>query len=438
MNGTMLPAERPLHRSDWLASMGVWLLIIGQAAVPGFRFDLIDTENPPYHLTTLTILAANAMALAAVWRRRSYLSERLGDLNLWLLAYLAWLCLTAAWAPDPSSPIKLTIRMLGMGLVGLALCCSPRTHDQALAPIRNAFAAVMLGSMLVSLLLPQYALMPPGVTSVEGGEWRGITAHKNRLGQLAVFSAMLWAHAFVSRQGRAKRWALLWLVLSVVNILGTTSSTSLIAMLLGVTPIFILCRPGAQAVVRSPLPWLLGAGALVGLIYSVLLVMGIPTFEDLVAPVANAVGKDVTLTGRADIWAAMVPYIKENWVLGFGYGNFWDDGVGIRKYAGVTETWLPDEAHNGYLDVLNEGGIVALVLLVCFLVSFGRLGWRSLRYDMAGALYIAALINFVLTNISESGFLSPASVPVTMLMLFGTLSAVYCRRGPAPAPPSRS
>lgn len=432
MTALLHPQPRTLHRSDGLASLAVWLLIIGQAAVPGFRFDLIDSDNPPFHLTTLTILAANMVALAAIWRRRSYVRERIRDLNVWLLAYLAWLCLTAVWAPDPSSPIKLTIRMLGMGLVGLALCCSPRTHDQALAPIRNAFAAVMLGSILVSLLLPQYALMPPGVTSVEGGEWRGITAHKNRLGQLAVFSAMLWAHASVSRQGRARRWALFWLLLSVVNILGTTSSTSLLAMLLGVTPIFVLCRPGAQAVVRSPLPWLLGAAALVSVVYAILLVMGIPSFEDLVAPVANAVGKDVTLTGRADIWVAMLPYIQDNWVLGFGYGNFWEDGVGIRKYAGVTETWLPDEAHNGYLDVLNEGGIVALGLLVCFLISFGRLGWRSLRRDTAGALYIAALINFVLTNISESGFLSPASVPVTMLMLFGTLSAVYARRGPAP------
>src|SRR5439155_9069149 len=90
---------------------------------------------------------------------------------------------------------------------------------------------------------------------------------------------------------------------------------------------------------------------------------------DINAELAQSVGRDPTLTGRTNIWNAVLS-THTNPILGTGYESFW---LGRR----LNEVWRQagagiNEAHNGYLEVYLNLGLIGLFLLVVFLVASYR------------------------------------------------------------------
>ena len=78
---------------------------------------------------------------------------------------------------------------------------------------------------------------------------------------------------------------------------------------------------------------------------------------DISARLAEAVGRDPTLTGRTVIWNAVLS-THTNPLIGSGYESFW---LGPR----LQEVWAQTgggitEAHNGYLEIYLNLGIVGL------------------------------------------------------------------------------
>jgi O-antigen ligase len=63
-----------------------------------------------------------------------------------------------------------------------------------------------------------------------------------------------------------------------------------------------------------------------------------------VAFFSSSVGRDETLTGRTEVWAAVIPALESQMLLGYGFGSFWTDSR-RAKYDIPT-------AHNGYLDIM--------------------------------------------------------------------------------------
>jgi exopolysaccharide production protein ExoQ len=85
----------------------------------------------------------------------------------------------------------------------------------------------------------------------------------------------------------------------------------------------------------------------------------------------KALGKDPTLTGRTDIWAALLRQSAKHPLTGYGYAVFWTleshPAQWIRKETG----WLVPTAHNGWLDILAQLGWIGVGL--CALVLGGSL-----------------------------------------------------------------
>ena len=79
---------------------------------------------------------------------------------------------------------------------------------------------------------------------------------------------------------------------------------------------------------------------------------------------------DPTLTGRTQLWQYVLSRWEESPYLGQGYGALWQVGPetgGLFAQAHVG--WVMNEAHNGYLDVLAQIGIIGLLVLG-FFVTF--------------------------------------------------------------------
>jgi O-antigen ligase len=121
-------------------------------------------------------------------------------------------------------------------------------------------------------------------------------------------------------------------------------------------------------------------------------------------------GRDETLTGRTQVWQALVPMAMGQPVLGYGFGSFWT----IARQ----ELYEINFAHNGYLDILLTLGIVGLAFYTFWLLSCVRKlhGALAQDYDWA-CLAICFLFMAVVYNATESALDSLAELMTAVPVL---------------------
>jgi O-antigen ligase len=91
------------------------------------------------------------------------------------------------------------------------------------------------------------------------------------------------------------------------------------------------------------------------------------------ADTANS--KDVT-TNRTHIWSVTLDVIKENPIFGAGIGAF---DVAYAKHDTFNGVERVEQAHNDYLQVLADAGIVGLIIGVFFLFQLFQTGRKSVQ-----------------------------------------------------------
>ena len=116
------------------------------------------------------------------------------------------------------------------------------------------------------------------------------------------------------------------------------------------------------------------------------------------------IGKSPDMTGRLDIWKAVMGLIGQRPLQGWGWISYWMPGV--KPYEGliVRDNVTYYQAHNSYLDVWLQLGIFGFLLLVALLtltfIKLWRLGVRhtSPLYLWPVLIYVALLAQ----NLTES------------------------------------
>jgi O-antigen ligase len=250
--------------------------------------------------------------------------------------------------------------------------------------------------------------------------WTGVGMQKNGLGVLCLLSAMLLAWTFVRRRQRriprVKYQAaadLIILGITLVLLRGPRgsygsasgySSTSIFALVVGFATFLRLL-------------WMKRHGRYLGANLLTVIMALVIAFGTLLpigigfAPrnFTSALGRDATLTGRTDIWAKLMPVVEQRSMLGCGFGGFWTPET-IAEH-------IVTEAHNGYLAVLMELGIVGLLLMTMFLLALGRKAAKILTYDFDwGSLCVCCFLMAVVHNISEAS-MNSFTTPLTAVLL---------------------
>jgi O-antigen ligase len=129
------------------------------------------------------------------------------------------------------------------------------------------------------------------------------------------------------------------------------------------------------------------AGALlVGLFLGVVLLGG----EFSINRFIDSVNTDDPTTGRAHFWAVTLDIIKAHPVIGTGLGAF---GVIYTRYDTRNGLFRLEQAHNDYLQVLSDAGIVGGVLALSFVVLlfYKALSRARSRDDFRRGIALAAL-----------------------------------------------
>lgn len=116
---------------------------------------------------------------------------------------------------------------------------------------------------------------------------------------------------------------------------------------------------------------------------------------------AGLAGRDATLTGRTDIWAVVWTFVRDRPLGGWGFMGLWLDRP---IHDALQQIGLDvSEAHNGYLEVLVGGGVIALLALVAACVFAMLLVMRATATSTGWLLWWPPIVfaYVLLLNLTE-------------------------------------
>lgn len=293
--------------------------------------------------------------------------------------------LSAFWSIDPTLTLRRSVALLGATFFGLYLA---RTFD-----VSGALRLILYASLIAVTVSVIYVLAQPdlAIHHIEHpGAWRGIFIHKNRLGRSALFGlcSLLLLHL-----GGHLRRPFTYLVLGgcfwSVILLSQSASATVIGG--AVTIGYLGYRLASREALRHR------TTLLAMTIYAgVFAALGGPW---LVNYVLTTLGRDITLTGRVPYWRQLVSVTSESrWLEGFGYGVFFDRFPQGEAIVG----WTSGHAHNGFVQVYVDLGMVGLALLLLTLLTTISVAWRGQRGAQSAVLPIALVLLVTITNLPVS------------------------------------
>jgi O-antigen ligase len=277
------------------------------------------------------------------------------------------------------------------------------TDPQPLAAIKRVFARLAFVFVAVSvvfiLFIPSMGTELDPATGVT--YYNGMMSQKNQLGQSCLVAGLgcfwLLLNAFEApRSLRRRRLLMLYgatFAGAVWLIVKANSITSLSCMAEASVVMILVARPWVRERVGRVLA--VACGAVGFAIFAV--------FLDSAGGLLQSVGRSSTLTGRTDIWRAVLS-VNTNPLVGTGYESFWL-GKRLESIWGVTGQHGILQSHNGYIEIYVNLGWIGLLLLGWVIVAGFRSALIALYRDpRAGRLGIAFLTAALIYNISEAGF----------------------------------
>jgi O-antigen ligase len=135
----------------------------------------------------------------------------------------------------------------------------------------------------------------------------------------------------------------------------------------------------------------------------------------------EAMGRNPTLTDRTLIWTEVIKLVPNQWV-GSGYQSFWLGPRLETMIANVTHWWVPNQAHNGYLEIFANLGWIGVGLLAIVVIWGHFRVIRACRRNVSVThLLLAYFLVGVVSNITEASFFRMA-MPVWLFFMLAIMA----------------
>lgn len=354
-----------------------------------------------FQILSLSIYSIGIVVAITSYRRLWHLLVG----NPLVVALMVYVLFSAFWSPYPEATFRRGFALLLTTVFAmyLVLRFAPRE------------LLVLLGwALFVACVMSAFfALFTAWGTHRIGphaGLWRGAFGHKNQLG---LFAALAVVVAFLLQSQYSGLMRLHWWItmgLGVV-LLGMANSATSVAVCVGTLctwPLVKALRAGRLPKnVKVPVVLFLGFGGLLALIIN-FFTFGI-----------EALGRDMTLTGRTTLWALAIDAGMDHPWFGAGYRAFWTEKGAADVYAYLLSWNAVGNGHNGYLDVWLELGFIGVGLFVALLVVATRRVWPRLvdSNDHVGAFYALFLIFLLVYSLPEKVILEQSHLMWVLFLM---------------------
>jgi O-antigen ligase len=368
------------------------------------------------------VMAAGVVVLS----RRSRQVGRFLKGNLPLLLFFAYCGLSTLWSDYPFIALKRWVKSFGDLVMVLVVLTEPKPLD-ALRRLFSRSGFVLLS--LSVLFMKYYPNIGRGISESGSMTMAGVSSNKNSLGviclvwSLVSLSSFLGVYKCRTTPHRVRHLAAhgILLATAIWILITCDSMTSLSCLLMAGAVMVMATRP---YFVKHP-------NAVHALVGGCMALSLFALFLDSSGVLVHAVGRETNLTGRTDIWKAVLS-MHTNPLVGSGFESFWM-GNRLERIHILTNIRGLQEAHNGYLEVYLQLGWAGLTLLAGVIVTGYRNAFAVFRRDPhAGRLRLAFFTAGVIYSLTEAGFrmMSPIWLAFLLAVTFVPPSLQFKKHQP--------
>ncbi|WP_462252991.1 O-antigen ligase family protein [Ekhidna sp.] len=296
--------------------------------------------------------------------------------HAWVLIALCFI--SVLWSDDVAVTLKRSILLLSSSFFGLYLGYRYRVIEMLNFLMYLIFLLSLIG-LLIYPILPEYVVMPAGE---HAGIFRGIFNHKNFLGRINILGIICALTLFDARKLNSFN-TMLFVAFFIFCVLLSKSAGSLLILIAVLALYVVLSRFSLRSIDRRLIQFILIIVALLVVYF----------FVDLLL----LLGKSPTLTGRTVLWGLVLLEISHRPLLGHGFSAFWSDETRLLSQM----SWDAPHAHNGYLDIALDLGVVGVMIYVIGIVLSVRKAWMHFIIKKTST-YLFVLLFFGFTIITNT------------------------------------
>ena len=365
------------------------LLIFTGAIIPLLRAQ--DTENfegdPLIQMLFILIYIVIAGVIFVNFRKFIELIKN----DIWIILLVLIAVASFFWSVAPEITSRRIVAIIGTTLFGIYLAMRYNLHD-ILKLLLWSFGIITLLSVIFGVFLPQFGVH----SGLHDGAWRGVFTHKNVLAKYMTLSSLVFLVFILMNKGRKRK--LLWagFILSLLLVLLSTSKTGLVMVIsfLILIPLFRSLRWKARILI----PFFI-------MVFLTVCSIGI-LFVGNIEEILGAMGKDITFSGRTELWGAVWSKILQEFWLGYGYRSFWIGWEGESADVYIDTGWMPVHSHNGLLDLWLELGLIGVTtFIISYFLNLKRSTSLFFKIGIAGLFPLIFMTFLFLSNLSESSIL---------------------------------
>jgi len=367
-----------------------WLNIFG---LPVAGAPSVEEGSPLDAWFFFVLIAAGFYVLN---KRQVRLSEIVRH-NGWLIAFLLYCFISIAWSDFPFVAFKRWIKILGDPIMVLIVLTEPDPEEALRRLMKRCAYVVVPVSILFIKYYPQLGRdFDPWIGSPTNN---GIAIGKNLLGaDCLILGFFFFWHLLQTWQAERSTWRRNELRLIAGFLIGiwwlfseAHSATSFISLLIGaLTVVFV----GIRSINKNFIGTYMLAGIVI--LAAAELAFGIS------GGLSEALGRGSSLSGRTELWTRLLE-LHTNPILGTGFESFWL-GERPQRLEGLF-FFIPNEAHNGYLETYLTLGLIGLCILIAlFVATFRKIRAELCRNFEWGRFRLALLVAIVVYNWTEASF----------------------------------
>jgi O-antigen ligase len=386
----MIQSIRPTERRYPLLYWTTFAYLVG---VPNFvHFDVTGRVGNALNLTSistivLACIAGYLLTMFLIFDRRPLMARKV-DVKLWLwvlllIELLIGVALHPATRLTSPSTVGSLLSCFRLGQWVVAFCLVLALYSRTPAEQGTELVVRLLGRVSWTWMALVWTMLPIFPDQVYGSSDDPQQASVRRLGgqllhpaHVAFLASVAFFYSLFFFPRGPRKWAAC--AFTVITLVLTGSRAQQAGFLLAILAYaFVLSRKpifrwGAlfTAIVAAPIGLLLSSG--------------------VIKFVGRGQGMKslASLNDRTRIWQASFEAILQRPIVGYGYS------VGARgaihdhwRFA----HWIPPHAHNEFIEIALDGGVIALAILV-FL--YGLVFWKSLRAARCGPMHLFVFLVF--------------------------------------------
>jgi hypothetical protein len=374
------------------------------------------------------LMGVASVALLVVQRGR----WRLNSLPYPLLAFLVLAALSIAWSfyPGASALGVFSTWLTVAAAVAVAVTYSWSEILTGLGiALRFVLGLSVLFELVVSVIIRHPVLPPvaqPGIDYAhlpdkiplmlywsrdelfDSGKIQGIVGNSALLSFVALLGIIVFGIQLFDRT-RRKRWSVLWLAVAAVCFVLTRAATNFIGL------VVVAIVVGAVLLLRSTT-----TSRSRGLAYGGIVVVALGALGTALAffpQILTLLGKSSDLTHRGEIWDAVINLAQQRPVFGWGWVSYWVPWVAPFDHLAENNGVRQLHAHNAWLDIWLQLGIVGLVVMGALVLSTLARSWafatdrpqslpdRPGPYSSATLLPLLIVVALLVQSVAESRML---------------------------------